>query len=329
MTTPPPHREHGVEDLCAAGSLLYARALAEGRLRAEETAQAPCLLDLGLLGPALDAPHLWEPVPPALALHRLLRASGQRIAEERRREEKLAETFAPLLRDARGHPAAGGTPALGVLSGKERIDRAIAEVLAEASGELLTIQPHGSHIGPPPHVHEPAIRRDQEFLDRGGRIRTLYQHTLRYAPTVLARYERLTGDVQARTLDEITERLVLIDRTAAFVPANAERTMALEVRHPALISYFATTFERFWRLATPMHPRAVRQPTLGGVTPRQRAIAALLVEGHTDAVIADRLGMNVRTAREHIAKLAATLGSESRAQLGYLIARSGILDREA
>jgi hypothetical protein len=38
--------------------------------------------------------------------------------------------------------------------------------------------------------------------------------------------------------------------------------------------------------------------------------------------------MNMRTARVHIAKLAATLGSDSRAQLGYLIARSGILDQE-
>lgn len=38
--------------------------------------------------------------------------------------------------------------------------------------------------------------------------------------------------------------------------------------------------------------------------------------------------MNVRTCRAHIAKLASTLGSGSRAQLGYLIARSGILDQE-
>jgi DNA-binding NarL/FixJ family response regulator len=78
----------------------------------------------------------------------------------------------------------------------------------------------------------------------------------------------------------------------------------------------------------PMHPRAAAPPARGPVTARQRAIAVLLVEGHTDAVIADRLGMNVRTARVHIAKLAATLGSESRAQLGYLIGRSGILDQE-
>ncbi len=77
-----------------------------------------------------------------------------------------------------------------------------------------------------------------------------------------------------------------------------------------------------------MHPEAVQPPTLNGITPRRRAIASLLVEGHTDAVIGDRLGMNVRTARVHIAELAATPGSESRAQLGYLIGQSGILDQE-
>ncbi|GJF21418.1 hypothetical protein SHO565_19820 [Streptomyces sp. HO565] len=78
----------------------------------------------------------------------------------------------------------------------------------------------------------------------------------------------------------------------------------------------------------PRHPQAVQQPTVNGITPRQRAVAALLVEGHTDASIADRLGMNVRTARVHIAKLAATLGSKNRAQLGHLIGQSGILDQE-
>jgi DNA-binding NarL/FixJ family response regulator len=172
------------------------------------------------------------------------------------------------------------------------------------------------------------MARDQEFLNRGGRIRALYQHTVRHIPYTQDRYEQLTGDVEARTLDEVTERLIIVDHTVAFIPASPDRTLALEVRHPALLTHFVTTFDRLWHLATPMHPQAVHQPTLNGVTPRQRAIAALLVEGHTDSDIADRLGMNVRTARVHIAKLAATLGSESRAQLGYLIGQSGILDRE-
>lgn len=146
---------------------------------------------------------------------------------------------------------------------------------------------------------------------------------------VIARYEQLRGDAEARTLDEVTDRLIIVDRAVAFVPSDRDGRVALEIRHPTIVGYLATAFDRFWRPATPMHPQAVRRPTLNGVTPRQRAIAALLVEGHTDAVIADRLGMNVRTARVHIAKIATTLGSGSRAQLGYLIGQSGILDQES
>ncbi len=65
-----------------------------------------------------------------------------------------------------------------------------------------------------------------------------------------------------------------------------------------------------------------------GITDIQHSIAKLLVEGHVDEAIARRLGMNVRTCRAHIAKLASALGSGSRAQLGYLIAQSGILEQE-
>lgn len=57
-----------------------------------------------------------------------------------------------------------------------------------------------------------------------------------------------------------------------------------------------------------MHPVAPTRAAFNGITPRRHAIAALLVEGHTDTVIAKRLGMNVRTARVHIAKPAAHPG---------------------
>ncbi|WP_407110721.1 helix-turn-helix transcriptional regulator [Streptomyces sp. DSM 116494] len=317
-------RDDGVEALDADVLGVYARALHQGHVPAPAAAGAPHLLRLGLLHPAFDDPDRLEPVTPQIALHRLLRASADRVAEERRREERLVEALEPLLRA--GAPEAPTAPLITPHSGKERIGRIIDEAMTGAT-ELLTVQPHDSYTNYDPALHEPAILRDQALLDRGGRIRALYQHTLRHAPPLAARYERLTGDVEARTLDEITERLVIVDREVAFVPATADRSSALEVRHPALVGFLATIFDRLWRLATPMYPQAVRQRTLNGVTPRQRAIAALLVEGHTDAVVAERLGMNVRTAREHIAKLAATLGSGSRAQLGFLIARSGILDR--
>ncbi|MEV0641846.1 helix-turn-helix transcriptional regulator [Streptomyces sp. NPDC050619] len=327
--TPATHPEHSAEELCSAGAALYERALREGHVRAEDADGAPCLIDFRLLHPSVENLDRLEPVAPAIALYRLLRTSEDRIAHERRREARLADLFEPLMRIDGRRTGTDGVPTVSVLSGLDRIIGAIAQAMAAgSSGELLTIQPHTSHTRTPPARHAQALARDQDFLDRGGRIRTLYQHTLRHAPTVLARYEQLVGDVEARTLDEITERLIIVDRTVAFIPANADRTLALELRHPAIVGFLATTFDRLWRLATPMYPRSTEPPVLKGITSRQRAIATLLVEGHTDAVIADRLGMNIRTARVHIAKLAATLGSESRAQLGYLIGRSGILDQE-
>ncbi|MGJ5897835.1 helix-turn-helix transcriptional regulator [Streptomyces sp. V2] len=324
-----PHPPHGTEELCAPGTELYERALKEGHIAASEAEVAPCLVDVGLLHPAVDDLTRLEPVSPSLALHRMLRRSAGRIAEERQREERLATTFERLVRlDADMPPAS--TPTLTVLSGKPRINQAITEAVAEAAQEILTIQPNTNlHGAPIEAARAVSVPRDQQALDRGCRIRTLYQHTMRNAPSIKALHERLHGDASCRTLDEITDRLIAVDGAVAFIPANEDNSLALEVRHPAVVKYFVTTFDRLWHLATPLYPEpAVQHPALDTVTPRQHTIAALLVKGHTDAVIADRLGMNVRTAREHIAKLATTLGSDSRAQLGYLIARSGILDGE-
>ncbi|MEW1773281.1 helix-turn-helix transcriptional regulator [Streptomyces sp. NPDC086777] len=325
--TPDPHAEHGVEDLCAAGAELYERALGRGHVRAQDAAGVPCLVELGLLHPALDDAGRLEPVAPDVALTRLLRGVRARVTEEWRLEQRLVELFEPLMNVQAPPRATTDSPALRLLSGTRRINQAIGESMAEAREEVLCVQPHAGLVGERGAQARPAaFERDQAFLDRGGRFRTLYQNTLRHVPNVFTYAELLTGDNVARGLDEVPDRLIVIDRTVAFLPAKDDGSLALEVRHPALIDYLTSAFDRLWRLATPMFPKAEFRPTVNGVTPRQQAIAALLVDGHTDAVIAQRLGMNIRTVRVHIAKLAATLGSESRAQLGYLIARSGILD---
>ncbi|MFJ5260861.1 helix-turn-helix transcriptional regulator [Streptomyces sp. NPDC088387] len=316
--------------LCEAGEKLYERALRDGGLAAEEAGDTPCVAAHGLLRPVEGDPGRLAPVAPTVALPRLLRASAERTAAEFGMQERLAEAFEPLVGIDGAGRAYTEPSAITVLRGTEPINRAITDVMSDARREVLCVQPNTHYSGPRgERAQVVAMERDQALLDRGGRIRTLYQATMRQIPLILARYDELRGDAEARTLDELPDRLIVVDRTVAFVPGGGEDgSVAMEVRVPAVVTHLATAFDRLWRLATPMHPRAVQQPSLNGVTPRQHAIAGLLVEGHTDAVIADRLGMNIRTARVHIAKLAATLGSESRAQLGYLIARSGVLERE-
>ncbi|MFJ2828913.1 LuxR C-terminal-related transcriptional regulator [Streptomyces sp. NPDC087263] len=317
---------HRADELCETGLDLYTRALREGHVLQEDAdAAAPCLIDSGLLQPDLADIRRLRPVAPAIALPRLLHATAEDIAQQRRREARLAEAFEPLMALDAGQASPSDAPANTVLVDIERINAAIARAMAASSREVLTIQPGGKR---PAEILAAAFLLEQEMLSRGCRMRTLYQHTSRHDPVALSHYENLNGDVEVRTLDEVTERLIVVDRSVAFIPANTDRTMAVEVRNPAMVAYLATTFDRLWRLATPMYPQAAQQPSLNGITPRQQAIAALLIEGHTDATIAERLGLNIRTARVHIAKLAATLGSESRAQLGYLIAESGILKQD-
>ncbi|MFJ8826099.1 LuxR C-terminal-related transcriptional regulator [Streptomyces sp. NPDC102467] len=317
---------HGTDELCEAGARLYSRALREGRILRRDVQQVPCLIDLGLLLAVQEDVRYLLPVPPAVALPRLLSTIEEDIARRRQDEERLAQTFAPLIDIDAQRAAVPNSPMIGVLMGFQRINDAIGDAVAASSKELLTIQPGGFR---PPDLLAASLPREQGLLARGCRMRTLYQHPTRHSPAVLAHFEQLVGDVEVRTLDEVTERLVMLDRTVAFIPANHDRTVALEIRHPALISYLGTTFERLWRLATPMFPTDDQAtPQQNEVSDRQRTIAGMLIEGHTDAVIAERLGMNIRTVRVHIAKLAATLGSDSRAQLGYLIGQSGILTQE-
>ncbi|MFE0138250.1 LuxR C-terminal-related transcriptional regulator [Streptomyces sp. NPDC059037] len=323
---PVEHPPHEVEQLCETGSALYVRALREGRIRSEDTEQAPCLLDFGLLHPDINDMQWLRPTAPAVALPRLLRAIEDEITDQRQREERLAAAFGPFMALDSRLAAASEAPTITVLDGLERISAAIDRAMNDATEEFLAVQPGGTR---PPETLADVFDRDQALLNRGCRMRTLYQHTTRHSLPVLAYFERLEGDAEARTLDEVTERLFIFDRTVAFIPASKDRSLALELRDPAVVDYLAVSFDHLWRLATPMWPKSAPQPPEDGITTRQRAIATLLTEGLTDAEIAARLGMNVRTARVHIAKLATTLGSESRAQLGYLIGQSGILNRES
>ncbi|MFE4594500.1 helix-turn-helix transcriptional regulator [Streptomyces laurentii] len=314
---------HSHAELCKAGAELYAVALRTGRIRRSEAVEAPCLLDLSLLHPDPDDAQWLRPVPPSAALAQLLSPIEREILDRRRLTVALSDTFAPFMAiSAHDSPS---SHAISVLEGIDRINATLDRVVANCRSELLTIQPGG---GRPAHALSEALSRVAPLLGRGIQMRTLYQHTARHTELTLAYLEHVGPEVQVRTLEEIIDRLIIVDREVAFIPASRDRQIALELRHPGLVAYLSGVFDQFWQLAVPIRDEIPYDLKTDGISGVQRSIAKLLVEGHVDEAIARRLGMNVRTCRAHIAKLAAALGSGSRAQLGYLIAQSGILERD-
>ncbi|RII08600.1 hypothetical protein DSC45_33325 [Streptomyces sp. YIM 130001] len=314
---------HSHTELCEAGAELYASALRTGRIARSELDSAPCLIDLALLHPDPDDAQWLRPVPPSAALAQLLQPIERDIQERRRLTVALSDAFEPFMAISALDPPT--THAITVLEGLGLINATLDRVVAGCRSELLTVQPGGGRSAP---AVNQGLGRVLPLLGRGIKMRTLYQHTARRTELTLDYLERVGPEVEVRTLEEIIDRLIIVDREVAFIPARRDRQVALELRHPGLVHYLVGVFDQFWQVAVPISDEVPYNFKADGITGVQRSIARLLVEGHVDEAIARRLGMNVRTCRGHIAKLAASLGSGSRAQLGYLIARSGILDQE-
>ncbi|QMV12423.1 helix-turn-helix transcriptional regulator [Streptomyces lincolnensis] len=315
---------HAVTELCEEGGRLYADALRSGRISRADANAAPCLVELGLLLPDPDDRDWLRPVLPVVALTQRLNPLEQEIAERRRRSIELSEAFEPFM--ALGTQLTASTHSISILEGGERINAALNLATTQCQTEMLTIQPSGHR---PERSLIQGLERDRPLIERGVRIRTLYPHTARYNPERLAYVGQLSdGKVEHRTIDGVVERLIICDETVAFIPIRDDQKVALELRHPGLVRYLIKVFEFMWDRAVALSAGAPYETAPDGITEIQHSIAKLLVEGHVDEAIARRLGMNVRTCRAHIAKLATALGSGSRAQLGYLIAQSGILNQE-
>ncbi|MFF7143779.1 MULTISPECIES: helix-turn-helix transcriptional regulator [Streptomyces] len=311
---------HGADRLCEVGNRVYSRAVRRGRVPRADAASAPCLLELALLHPDPDDMDWLVPTSPQEVMTRLLRGVHEEVGASQARvgaAVAAVEWYAAL--GGREQGLVEGV-AIRVLDGLPRIHAAMDEATERCRTEVLTVQPGG--IRREEELSE-GLHRALEMRRRGVRMRDLYTHVARHGQG-LHTYMELMGDAaEARTLDEVPERLIVFDRVVAFIPANADRTLALELRHPAVVDYLVTVFERFWRLGIPL-TSPLPDTGIDGITHRERSIAALLAEGHQDAAVAERLGISVRTCRAHIARLSETLGAASRTQLGVRIAQAGL-----
>lgn len=306
--------------LCENGLNCYRQAVIKGSIPAEVAPS--CLRKLGLLEASPSDPSKLVPVAVDLAFAELTRPMEEAIERQRSQVNSIANLFGPIeaaYTEAKRKQQKWVTE----LAGSSLIGSALQHAVRSCRSELITVQPGG---GRDPEMLQEALSRDLDILGRGVQQRTLYQHSARFhAPTRHYAEQITQAGGQVRTLDEISERLIVCDREVAFIPGAESRELsALEIRHPAIMSFLLKTFERAWEQATPINSEhSKKDPKI--VDETHQAILRLMVAGHTDETIARRLGKSRRSVAGYISSISSELGSHSRAQLGYLIATSGLI----
>jgi DNA-binding CsgD family transcriptional regulator len=163
--------------------------------------------------------------------------------------------------------------------------------------------------------------RDLSSLERGVRIRVLYQHAARADLATRSHIRRITAaGAEVRTIDQVPTPFVVFDREVAFV---TDPPGSLEIGHGSLAHLLGDVFDSLWRTGMSYRPDDANYQQAANET--QKTIARLLAEGLTDEVIARRLGVSARTCRRHIAALLRRLNAVSRFQAGALAAKRGLV----
>jgi hypothetical protein len=111
--------------------------------------------------------------------------------------------------------------------------------------------------------------------------------------------------------------VIIFDRECAMFSVPDHPQAAALVRDPLVVAFILEAYERMWLAADPYPVGDDVHGELDGEL--KQAIIRHLITGMTDAAVARRLGMSVRTCRRHVAEIMAALGAESRLQMGYLL----------
>lgn len=309
----------------SAAGRLFSMAVGEGRLDADDPrlvdggqlrTALDLLLDIGLLVPnGIGTQYI--PVDPATVQPRVVVPMSRQGADLLNESADWAEAFAALGQTFRRATRSNIEP-ISELRGIPQIDNFLQAIISDARSELLTAQPYGRR---PADALAAAEDRDIRALDRGVKMRTLYQHSARQSPATrdyVAELSAHGGEV--RTLDEFFRRLIIVDREVAVIPASEDHEVALALRDKNLVAYLVDVFDRSWERARPFTGHESR--TEKAIADDVRAMTIrLLVEGHSDPASAKRLGVSTRTYAGYIAALKEEYGVQTRFQLGHAMGK--------
>ena len=281
------------------------------------------LLRMGLVRLTPDAAR-WEAEDPSTVQSRVvspLSSEGSRLLSE---SSQWANAFGILNQAWRRAPRSTSGGPFTYLQ-PDAIDPFLAGLVAECEEEMLTAQPQALRDL---RLLPTGVLRDTALLERGAKIRTLYQHSARRNSVTREYVAAVTergGEV--RTLDEFFNRMIIFDRRIAVIPSRDTHRVALAVREPSVVAYLVDVFERSWERARPFTNK--QADVMKDIATQQRSMTLrMLIEGHSDPVSAKRLGVSPRTYAGYVADLKTEYEAETRFQLGYTMGRMGISGQE-
>ncbi|MFK0180558.1 LuxR C-terminal-related transcriptional regulator [Streptomyces xanthochromogenes] len=207
------------------------------------------------------------------------------------------------------------------LVGLDSVRCHLAQLAQEATSEVRAFMPG-------PALSQAALDAsrplDIQNLARGIRMQTVYLETVRKDPATVEYATWFAGQGgQTRTMPSLPMRLILCDRSVAVLPVSPDASQegAFVIRLTSIVTALNLLFDLTWERATPLGESCT--PVSDGPSEREVALLRMLEEGHTDEVIARKLGVSIRTVRRLMADLLKTLNAASRFQAGVQASRRG------
>lgn len=312
-----PEHLHLVEGVAGA---LYEEIAARGGVPVDDplvTGDPTSTALLTRLGLLRQEDERYDVVDPQMAQGAIVMPLGQQAAQAMAEASSWAQAFAHLSQAYRRFPRTDRGPTTELHA--EQIGAFLEQLLEGAQQEVLTAQPQSGRNAASVKA---ATARDIAAVQRGVRMRTIYQHAARRSRYTRQYVDRITAEGgEVRTLDEFFNRMIIVDKRVAIIPAaGAGKTdtpsTAVVVRDANLVAYLVDIFERNWDRG-----RAFIQTdadVVSAIAQEQRAMATrMLIEGHPDSASAKRMGVSDRTYAAYLADLKRDYDAQTRFQLGY------------
>ncbi|MFG3283011.1 LuxR family transcriptional regulator [Streptomyces sp. NPDC048111] len=262
------------------------------------------------------------PFNPDVGFAFLLSRAEAELTKRRHQMERAEQAVAAILAKF----SEGGTfrhDVVDRIHGVDAVRERLEDLAGSARAECLSLLPGGAQL---PDTMDASQPLDELALERGVKIRSIYQESFRNDPPTLE-YVRWYCDLggEARTVPIVPMLMVIVDRSAALVPVDPgdARAGALEVRSRGLVNALVVLFDHLWESGTPFGEAPRRNEH--DLSPQERELILLLGIGCTDDVAARRLGISLRTVRRMSSDLMSRLGARSRFEAGVRAAKEGWL----